>query len=269
MYSPESDSLPSRSLRPPRRLRGAPRPCAIHRRRPSMRPRRLLLRLRYARGWFGSSRGSARPPAGSRRNPGRGAPDGAGCSLFLVIPAIQVVFGVGEWAGAAEDLSVVFLIHALHYLSLFPGSGVGRRRIVFLWQAEELAHHVDVVEAGLGGGDLPLLLGDAEVPCLACLADLVFEVPDDLFCLVLELLYAVLAEVYLGVEPGLPGPRGGLQLGDVYPRRLERPTHDAHRGGPWHLGREVPDDLGRSLDGESVCRRALQFARHGRADLLG
>jgi hypothetical protein len=57
--------------------------------------------------------------------------------------------------------------------------------------------------------------------------------------LVLELLYAALAQVYLGVELRLPGPGRGSQLGDVYPRGLQRPPHDAHGSGPWHLGREV------------------------------
>src|SRR5215217_6954533 len=129
--------------------RGALLPCATPRKHPSRRPRRHLSGPRYARGWCEVSRGSARPPASWRRNPGRGVPDGAGCSLFLVILVVQVVFGIRERAGATEDLGVIF-IYTLQDLRLLPGSGVGQRRTFFLWQAEELAHHIYVVQAGFG-----------------------------------------------------------------------------------------------------------------------
>src|SRR3712207_4648629 len=201
-------AIPRPVLRPPLLRRGAPPPCATPRRRLSRLLRTLPSGPRYARGWYGAFRGSARLPAGWRRNPGRGAPDGAGCSLFLFVPGFQVVLGVRERAWTAENLGVVFLLgfHALHYLRLFTGGGVdGRLVLLFLWQAEEIAHHIYVVEAGLGGRDLPLLFGDVEVSGLARLAYLVFEVPDHIFGLILELLDTVLAQVYLRVELGLPG----------------------------------------------------------------
>src|ERR671921_2944142 len=261
-------AIPRSVLRPPLVRRGAPQPCATPQRRLSRPLRRLLSGPRYARAPCGAFRGSARLPAGWRRNPGRGAPGGAGCSLFLFISGFRVVLGVRERARTAQNLGIVFLLvfHALHDLRLFTGGRVGDRvggRLahVFLWKAEEVTHHVDVVEAGFGGRDLPLLLGDAEVPGLARLAYLVLEVTDHLFGLVLELLYAVLAQVYLGVELGFPGPRRGFQLVDIYTRRLERPAHDAHGGRPRHLGGEVPDDLGGPLDGEPVRREALRLAR--------
>src|SRR5215218_927220 len=240
-------AIPRSVLRPPLVRRGAPPPCATPLRRLSRPLRRPLSRPRYARALYGAFRGSARLPAGWRRNPGRGAPGGAGCSLFLVIRGFRVVFGVRERTWTAENLSVVFILvfHALHDLRLFTSGWFVR---LFLWQAEEVAHHIYVFQAGLGGRDLPLLFGDAEISGLSCLAYLVFEVPDHLFGLILELLYTVLAQVYLGVELGLPGPRGGLQLGDVYTRRLERPTNDAYGVRLCHLGREVPDDLGGPLD---------------------
>src|SRR3712207_4176969 len=227
----------------------------------------LLSRPRYARVLYGAFRGIAHLPAGWRRNPGRGVPGGAGCSLFLFVPGFQVILRVRERARAAENLGVVLLLfHALDDLRLF--TGVGRFVRLFLWQAEEVAHQIYVIEASLGGGDLPLLFGDAEVSGLARLAYLVFEVPDHLFGLVLVLLYTILAQVYLGVEPGLPGPGRGLQLGDVDTGRLERPTHDAHGGRPRHLCGEVPDDLGGPLDGESVRRQPLRLFRPWHADLL-
>src|SRR5215204_3449018 len=262
-------AIPRSVLRPPLVRRGAPPPCATPR-RPLSRPlRRLLSGPHYARGWYGAFRGSARLLAGWRRNPGRGAPGGAGCSLFLFIPGFQVVLGVRERAWTAENLGVVFLLvfHAIHDLRLFTGGGWFVR--LFLWQAEEVAHHIYVIEAGLGGRDLPLLFGDTEVSGFPRLAYLVFEVPDHLFGLVLELLYTVLAQIYLRVELGLPGPRGGLQLGDVYTRRLERPTYDAHSGRSRHVRREVPDDLGGPLDGESVRRQAFRVVRPRHTDLLG
>src|SRR5215211_5395933 len=262
-------AIPRSVLRPPLVRRGAPPPCATPLRRLSRPLRRLLAGPRYAPALYGAFRGSARLPAGWRRNPGRGAPGGAVCSLLLFIPWFRVIFGIREWARTAENLGVVSLLlfHALHDLRLFTG---GRWFVrPFLWQAEEVAHQIYVIEAGLGGRDLPLLFGDAEVSGFARLAYLVFEVPDHLFGLVLELLYTVLAQVYLGGELGLPGPRGGLQLGDVYTRRLERPTYDAHGGRPGHLRREVPDDLGGPLDGESVRRQAFRLVRPRHTDLLG
>src|SRR5215204_2475284 len=264
-------AIPRSVQRPPVLRRGAPPPCATPRRRLSRLLRRLPSGPRYARGWYGAFPGSARLLAGWRRNPGRGAPGGAGCSLFLFIPGFQVVLGVRERAWTAENLGVVFplVFHALHNLRLFTGGVGGWFVRLLLWQAEEVAHHIYVIEAGLGGRDLPLLFGDAEVSGFARLAYLVFEVPDHLFGLVLELLYTVLAQVYLGVELGLPGPSRRLQLGDVYTRRLERPTYDAHGGWPRHLRREVPDDLGGPLDGESVRRQALRLVRTRHADLLG
>src|SRR5215217_1317431 len=266
-----STAIPRSVLRPLLVRHGAPPPCATPLRRLSRPLRRLLSGPRYARAPYGAFRGSARLPAGWRRNPGRGAPGDAGCSLFLFIPGFRVVLGFRERAWTAENLSVVFLLvfHALHYLRLFTGGVGGRFVRLFLWQAEEVAHPIYVIEAGLGGRDLPLLFGDAEVSGFARLAYLVFEVPDHLFGLVLELLYTVLAQVYLGGELGLPGPRGGLQLGDVYTRRLERPTYDAHGGRPGHLRREVPDDLSGTLDGESVRRQAFRLVRPRHTDLLG
>src|SRR5688500_960718 len=261
-------AIPRSVLRSPLVRCGAPPPCATPLRRLSRPLRRLLSRPRYARAPYGAFRGNAHLPAGWRRNPGRGAPGGAGCSLFLFIPGFQVVLRVRERSWTAENLGVVLLLfHALDDLRLFTGGGRFVR--LFLWQAEEVAHQIYVVEAGLGGGDLPLLFGDAEVSGLARLAYLVFEVPDHLFGLVLVLLYTVLAQIYLGVEPGLPGPGRRFQLGDVDTRRLERPTHDAHGGRPRHLCREVPDDLGGPLDGEPVRRQSLRPFGPRHADLLG
>src|ERR671910_676807 len=122
--------------------------------------RRLLSGPRYARALYGAFRGSARLPAGWRRNPGRGAPGGAGCSLFLFIPGFQIVFGVRDRARMAENLGIVFLLvfHTLHDLRLFTGGGVGELLVrLFLWQAEEIAHHIYVFEAGLGGTESSLL----------------------------------------------------------------------------------------------------------------
>src|SRR5215210_3252708 len=192
-------AIPRSVLLPPLLRRGAPPPCATPRRRLSRLLRRLLSGPRYARGWYGAFPGSARLLAGWRRNPGQGAPGGAGCSLFLFIPGFQVVLGVRERAWTAENLGVVFLLvfHTLHDLRLFTG-GIGGRLVgVFLWQAEEVAHRIYVFEARRGGRDLPLLFGDTEISGLTCLVYLVFEVPDHLFGLVLELLYTVLAQVYL------------------------------------------------------------------------
>src|ERR687890_1343247 len=113
-------------LRQPLVLRGAPPPCATPPRRLSRPLRRLLSGPRYARALYGACRGSARLHAGWRRNPGRGAPGGAGCSLFLFIPWFQVVFGVRERAWTAQNLGVVcFLLvfHTLKDLRLFT-SGV-------------------------------------------------------------------------------------------------------------------------------------------------
>src|ERR687897_2425920 len=106
--------------------------------------RRLLSGPRYARALYGAFRGSARLPAGWRRNPGRGVPGDAGCSLFLFISGFRVVLGVRERAWTAKNLGVVFFLvfHTLKDLRLFT-SGVSRcfvRR--FLWQAEEIAHHI-------------------------------------------------------------------------------------------------------------------------------
>src|SRR5919112_4125942 len=265
-------AIPRSVLRSPLVRRGAPPPCATPLRRLSRPLRRLLSGPRYARGWYGAFRGSARLPAGWRRNPGRGVPGGAGYSLFLFIPGFQVVLGVRERAWTAENLGVVLLLvfQAIHYLRLFTGGGVGGWFVrLFLWKAEEVAHHIDVIEAGLGGRDLPLLFGDAEVSGLACLAYLVFEIPNYLFGLVLVLLYTILAQVYLGVEPGLPGPGRRLQLGNVYSRRLERPTYDAHGGRPRHLWRKVPDDLGGPFYGESVRRQTFRLVSPRHTDLLG
>src|SRR5215212_3138120 len=170
-----STAIPRSVLRPLLVRRGAPLPCATPLRRLSRPLRRLLSGPRYARALYGAFRGSARLPAGWRRNPGRGAPGDAGCSLFLVVPGFQVVLGVRERARTAEDLGLVFLVfHALHDLRLFAGGVCGPLLQLFLRQAEEVTHHVYVVEAGLGGRDLPLLFGDAEVSGLACLAYLVF-----------------------------------------------------------------------------------------------
>src|SRR5215203_464514 len=118
-------AIPRSVLRPPLVRHGAPLPCATPRRRLSRRLRRLLSGPRYARGWYGAFRGSARLPAGWRRNPGRGAPGGAGCSLFLFIPGFQVLLGVRERAWTAENLGVVFLrvFHAIHDLRIFTGGG--------------------------------------------------------------------------------------------------------------------------------------------------
>src|ERR687894_849808 len=190
-------AIPRSVLRQPPVRRGAPPPYATPLRRPSRPLRRLLSKPRYARVLYGVFRGSARLPAGWRRNPGRGAPGGAGCSLFLFIPWFQVVFGVRERAWTAQNLGVVFLLvfHALHNLRLFTGGGWFVR--LLLWQAEEVAHNIYVIESGLGGRDLPLFFGDAEVSGFARLAYLVFEVPDHLFGLVLEPLYTILTQVYL------------------------------------------------------------------------
>src|SRR5215207_6495199 len=192
-------AIPRSVQRPPLVRHGAPLPCATPRRRLSRLLRRLLSRPRYVRVLYGAFRGSARLPAGWRRNPGRGAPGDAGCSLFLFIPGFRVVLGVRERACTAENLGVVFLrvFQTLHDLRLFTG-GIGEWFVrLFLWQAKEVAHHIYVIEAGLGGRDLPLLFGDTEVSGFARLAYLVFEVPDHLFGLVLELLYTILAQVYL------------------------------------------------------------------------
>src|SRR5918993_2334118 len=192
-------AIPRSVLRPPLVLRGAPPPCATPPRRLSRPLRRLLSGPRYARALCGAFRGRARLPASWRRNPGRGAPGGAGCSLFLFIPGVRIVLGFRERAWTAENLGVVFLLvfHTLHDLRLFTG-GIGRRLVrVFLLQAEEVAHQIYVVEARLGGRDLPLLFGDAKISGLTCLAYLVFEVPNHLFGLFLELLYTVLAQVDL------------------------------------------------------------------------
>src|SRR5918994_1532737 len=208
-------AIPRSVLRSPLVRRDAPPPCATPLRRLSRPLRRLLSRPRYARALYGSFRGNARLPAGWRRNPGRGVPGGAGCSLFLFIPGFQVVLRVRERAWTAENLGVVRLVfHALDDLRLFTGGG----RFVRLF---------------------------------------------------LELLYTVLSQVYLGVEPGLPGPGRRLQLGDVDTGRLERPPYDAHGGRPRHLCREVPDDLGGPLDGESVRRQVLRLFSPRHADLLG
>src|SRR3712207_7983006 len=67
-------------------------------------------------------------------------------------------------------------------------------------QPEEVANHLDVLEPGAGALDPPLLLRDAEVPGLAGLPDLELVGPDHLFGLLLELLYAAPAELYLGGE---------------------------------------------------------------------
>src|ERR671921_881437 len=265
-------AIPRSVLRPPLVRRGAPPPCATPLRRLSRPLRRLLSGPRSARALYGAFRGRARLPAGWRRNPGRGAPGGAECSLFLFIPGFRVVLGVRERAWTAENLGVIFLLvfHALQDLRLFTGGRVGGWFVrLFLWQAKEVAHHIYVIQAGLSGRDLPLLFGDAEVSGLARLAYLVFEVPDHLFGLVLELLYAVLAQVYLGVQPGLPGPGRRLQLGNVYSRRLERPTYDAHGGRPRHLWRKVPDDLGGPFYGESVRRQTFRLVSPRHTDLLG
>src|SRR3712207_6126541 len=104
-------------------------------------------------------------------------------------------------------------------------------------QPEEVANHLDVLEPGAGARDLPLLLRDAEVPGLAGLPDLELVGPDHLFGLLLELLYATLAELYLGGELRPPGPGGGRQVGDVYAGGLQRPSHDAHRAQPGYLRR--------------------------------
>src|SRR5829696_7091907 len=113
-------AIPRSVLRPPLVRRGAPPPCAT--------PPRRLSGPRYVRALYGAFRGSARLPAGWRRNPGRGAPGDAGCSLFLFIPGFRVVLGVRERAWTAENLGVVFLLvfHAFHDLRLFTG-GVGGR----------------------------------------------------------------------------------------------------------------------------------------------
>src|SRR5918993_4223772 len=193
-------AIPRSVLQPPLLRRGALPPCATPRRPLSRLLRTLPSGPHYARGWYGASPGSARLLAGWRQNPGRGAPGGAGCSLFLFIPGFQVVLGVRERAWTAENLGVVFLLvfHALHDLRLFTGCGVGGWVVrLFLWQAEEVAHQLYVIGDGLGGRDLPLLLGDAEVSGFARLAYLVFEVPDHIFGLVLVLPYTVLAQVYL------------------------------------------------------------------------
>src|SRR5215217_3005353 len=192
-------AIPRSVLQPPLLRRGAPPPCATPRRRLSRLLRTLPSGPHYARGWYGAFPGSARLLAGWRQNPGRGAPGGAGCSLFLFVPGFQVVLGVRERAWTAENLGVVFLLvfHALHDLRLFTGRIGGRLVRVFLWQAEEVAHQIYVVGAILGGRDLPLLFGDAKISGLTCLAYLVFEVPNHLFGLFLELLYTVLAQVDL------------------------------------------------------------------------
>src|SRR5829696_10448209 len=115
-------AIPRSVLRQPLVLRATPP------RRLSRPLRRLLSGPRYARALYGACRGSARLPAGWRRNPGRGAPGDAGCSLFLFIPGFRVVLGVRERAWTAENLGVVFLLvfHAFHDLRLFTG-GVGGR----------------------------------------------------------------------------------------------------------------------------------------------
>src|SRR5215207_1355150 len=171
-------AIPRSALRPPLVLRGAPPPCATPPRRLSRPLRRLLSGPRYARALYGACRGSARLPVGWRRNPARGAPGDAGCSLFLFIPGFRVVLGFRERAWTAENLSVVFLLvfHAPHDLRLFTGGVSGRFVRRFLWQAEEVAHQIYVIEAGLGGRDLPLLLRYPEVSGFARLAYLVFEV---------------------------------------------------------------------------------------------
>src|SRR5919112_521738 len=131
-------AIPRSVLRSPLVRRGAPL------KRLSRPLRRLLSRPRYARALYGSFRGNARLPAGWRRNPGRGVPGGAGCSLFLFIPGFQVVLRVRERAWTAENLGVVFLLvfHSLHDLCLFASSSVVGRRLVgvLLRQPEEAAH---------------------------------------------------------------------------------------------------------------------------------
>src|SRR5918995_1638585 len=137
-------AIPRSVLRSPLVQRDAPPPCATPLRRLSRQLRRLLSGPRYARALYGAFRGSARLPAGWRRNPGRGAPGGAGCSLFLFIPWFQVVFGVRERTWTAQNLGVVFLLvfHALHDLRLFTsGGGVVRP---LLWQGRENAHKISV-----------------------------------------------------------------------------------------------------------------------------
>src|SRR5215212_9980948 len=123
-----STAIPRSVLRPLLVRRGAPLPCATPLRRLSRPLRRLLSGPRYARALYGAFRGSARLPAGWRRNPGRGAPGDAGCSLVLFIPGFRVVLGVRERAWTAENLGFVFLLvfHALNDLCLFTG-GVGGR----------------------------------------------------------------------------------------------------------------------------------------------
>src|ERR671913_944582 len=122
-------AIPRSVLRLPLVRRGAPPPCATPLRRLSRPLRKLLSGPRYVRALYGALRGSARLPAGWRRNPGRGAPGDAGCSLFLFILGCRVVLGVREGAWTAENLGVVFLLvfHALQDLRLFTGGGIGGR----------------------------------------------------------------------------------------------------------------------------------------------
>src|SRR5918992_2894957 len=129
-------AIPRSVPRSPPVRRGAPPPCATPLKRLSRPLRRLLSMPRYARAPYGAFRGIAHLPAGWRRNPGRGAPGGAGCSLFLFIPGFQVVLRVRERAWTAENLGVVFLFvfHALHDLRLFTGGmgGGGAPRLPLL-----------------------------------------------------------------------------------------------------------------------------------------
>src|SRR5918995_3415233 len=120
-------AIPRSVLRLPLVRRGAPPPCATPLRRLSRPLRKLLSGPRYVRALYGAFRGSARLPAGWRRNPGRGVPGDAGCSLFLFILGCRVVLGVREGVWTAENLGVVFLLvfHALQDLRLFTGGGIG------------------------------------------------------------------------------------------------------------------------------------------------
>src|SRR5215212_7875952 len=142
-------AIPRSVLRQPLVRRGAPPPCATPLRHLSRPLRRLLSGPRYVRALYGAFRGSARLPAGWRRNPGRGAPGDAGCSLFLFIPWGRVVIGFRERAWTAENLGVVFLLvfYPLQDLRLFTGGVGGRFVCHFLWQAEEVAHQIYVIEA--------------------------------------------------------------------------------------------------------------------------
>src|SRR5919106_5722199 len=114
-------AIPRSVLQPPPVRRGAPPPCATPLRRPSKPLRRLLSGPRYAHVPYGVFRGSARLPAGWRRNPGRDAPGDAGCSLLPFVLGFQVVLGVRERARTAWNVGVVFFLvfHALHHLRLF------------------------------------------------------------------------------------------------------------------------------------------------------